>query len=337
MKHLASWFGAAFVRGVSWLPLPVLYALGDVAAVVLRRIVRYRRAVVDANLARAFPEKPAAERTQLARAYYRWLGELVAETLYARRMSAKAVRKRVRFSDDSLVRVYNRNHRAVLLLLGHWGNWEWAGHGAALLLNQPVAAVYRPLSDPVFDRLLRRLRTRFGRHIVPEDQLLQHLRASRQTAMLTFVLADQSPPKAGAHWLDFLGTPTPFHRGPEVMARRANLPVVYGSIRRLRRGYYEIDILPLAEDTAALPPGELTRNYALLLQASISSAPERWLWSHKRWKHAPEAAKVAGASSKTPHVATDSRQQILDANGQQNERHNAGKADHAPVPQPAVD
>jgi KDO2-lipid IV(A) lauroyltransferase len=56
------------------------------------------------------------------------------------------------------------------------------------------------------------------------------------------------------------------------------------SLRRLRRGYYEAECLPLAVGRVALAPGELTARYARLVEQDIRAHPAEWTWGHRRWK-----------------------------------------------------
>ena len=97
--------------------------------------------------------------------------------------------------------------------------------------------------------------------------------------------ADQSPSNASkSYWVTFLGRETAFLHGPEKYARMHNYPVVYVDVKRVKRGYYTLDVVELAENPASLPEGEVTLRYAKKLEEAIRKNPGSWLWSHKRWK-----------------------------------------------------
>ena len=100
------------------------------------------------------------------------------------------------------------------------------------------------------------------------------------------MIADQNPSnKEKAIWVDFLGIDTAFLHGPEVYALKLNYPVVYIDIKRVKKGFYEIELLPLVENPSIMQPGEITQLYAQAIEKRIQSAPQYWLWSHKRWKN----------------------------------------------------
>jgi len=71
--------------------------------------------------------------------------------------------------------------------------------------------------------------------------------------------------------------------GPEEIARVTHFPVFFIAMRRLARGYYEMEFQPLAAPESGRS-GELTERYARLVEQQIHAAPPDWPWSHKRWK-----------------------------------------------------
>lgn len=76
--------------------------------------------------------------------------------------------------------------------------------------------------------------------------------------------------------------------GSEQIARRLNQVVVFFAINRIKRGYYEVEILPVTEDPGSMAKYEITELQTRLLEAQILRNPEYWLWSHRRWKYSKE-------------------------------------------------
>jgi Kdo2-lipid IVA lauroyltransferase/acyltransferase len=99
------------------------------------------------------------------------------------------------------------------------------------------------------------------------------------------MVADQEPTTSEhKYWTRFLGRDTAFYMGPEEIARVTRFPVFFVAMRRLSRGYYEMQFQQLAEAGQVMPSGVLTERYARLVEAQIHAAPPDWPWSHKRWK-----------------------------------------------------
>jgi KDO2-lipid IV(A) lauroyltransferase len=72
--------------------------------------------------------------------------------------------------------------------------------------------------------------------------------------------------------------------GVEKLARRFNTAVLYYEIRRVKRGYYEIDTTVITENAAETKENEITDRHVALLEQTIRKSPQYWLWTHRRWK-----------------------------------------------------
>jgi len=88
-------------------------------------------------------------------------------------------------------------------------------------------------------------------------------------------------------WIPFLHQPTAVFLGAEELAKRHNMAVVYGSMRRMKRGHYSISMELLTDHPADLEPGEITRWHTAALERLLQDQPQYWLWSHNRWKLNP--------------------------------------------------
>jgi KDO2-lipid IV(A) lauroyltransferase len=158
-------------------------------------------------------------------------------------------------------------------------------YAMATVLGFPLDVAYKPMKSEVADRVLVAMRRRWGVNLVPAKNLLPDLLQRRHEVRAIAMLADQSPRTSEhQHWLRFLGRDTAFYAGPEHMARATRYGAIYVSLRRVRRGHYRAECLPLAETHEALMPGEFTERYARLVEKDILAAPDEWTWGHRRWK-----------------------------------------------------
>ena len=120
--------------------------------------------------------------------------------------------------------------------------------------------------------------------VVAESKAVENKRNGR--LFLAGFIGDQTPNRANLNfWMEFLNQDTPILVGTEKIARKFGLPVISLKMRKVRRGYYEVDFVDVCSDPGQLEPGELTRIHTRLLERYIREVPELWLWSHKRWKH----------------------------------------------------
>lgn len=108
---------------------------------------------------------------------------------------------------------------------------------------------------------------------------------NRNEVTATAFAADQTPPPETAYWTTFLNQDTPVFWGTEKIAQKFNYPVVYVTIRLVKRGHYEVDAELVYDDPKSTKEGEITEMHTRRLEQDIKKQPEIWLWSHRRWKH----------------------------------------------------
>ena len=273
-----------FIYLIAILPFNALYKVSDFLYHILR-ITGYRKEVVVNNLRNSFPEKNSAEIEVLCKKYYRYLCDLILETLKTLKMTEQEAREHCHFhSPEWLDRLY-REKRSIILVMGHYGNWELAGPSFTLNTKFQLVVIYRPLSNTYFERMMVGMRTNFGTRITPVNQTLRDMVANRGTITATAFIADQAAPQDKAYWTTFLNQDTPVFTGPEKLAVKFNYPVVYINMRRLRRGYYEVTPELLFEHPQQTSPNEISEGFMKRLENEIMIDPSVWLWSHRRWKH----------------------------------------------------
>lgn len=279
-------FSMLFFRLLSRLPFPMLYALSYLLYVLSYYILGYRREVVKSNLDLAFPRKTAAEKKAIARQFYRNLTDIIVETVKLLTISPEELARRVIISNPEVLLQHLDQGRSIVVMTGHQGNWEWLLQGCALLLGYEVDAVYKPLRNKFSEKLMLAIRRRFGPLPVPMQQLPRALVQRRSVVRIIAMVADQAPAPEMAHWLNFFGHDTPFFVGAAKIAQRTGFPVLFTRMQRLRRGYYQVHMAPIAQPPYA-PDAveEIIGRYAAAVQAAIEERPAEWLWSHKRWKH----------------------------------------------------
>ncbi len=287
MQAIAYYFALPFIYLISILPFPILYLLSDLVFVILYYITGYRKKVVTENLRKSFPEKSEKEIAELRRKFYRHLSDLFMETFKTLTISNSDMLRRCKMDEGSILlmkRLYDEN-RNIILVLGHSGNWEWGGNTFNLVCRQQLYVIYHPLQNKYFNRLIIDMRTRFGTKLIEMKSAFRDMLAFKNEVAATAFIADQTPPPEGAYWTKFLNQETPVFRGTEKIAIKLNSPIVFMSVRKLKRGYYELSAEMLLETPSTTSEGEISELHTRRLEKQILTQPETWLWSHRRWKH----------------------------------------------------
>ena len=276
--------------GLAYLPWSVLYGLSEGIYFLLAYVLRYRGRVVRENLRNSFPEKSAAEIERVGKAFYRHFAQVVVEILKLTVLTPAELGRRVRFTNPELMVRSLAGHQPLLALGSHMGNWEWVLAGAALAFPGRMAGVYKPLSNPFFEDFMCRLRARMGAEPVPMLATLRYLVRHKGQGRAVSLLTDQAAgPEDRPYWTRFLHQDTSFYSSADRLAAQFDCPALYASVRRVRRGYYEVTFvdLPHGRVAAAAPAGKfpITEAFARQLERDMQAAPEQYLWTHRRWKH----------------------------------------------------
>ncbi len=232
MQALSFYVAYAFIYVVASLPFSILYRLSDLLYYLLK-LSGYRKDVVITNLRNSFPEKSADEIKHLSDRYFQYLCDLLLETFKTLKMDEKESAKRCVFIKSEWIEKFRKEGRSVILVLGHYGNWEWAGPGFRLNSGIQLNVIYRPLSHPYFEKMMVRMRTRFGTRITPVNLTLRDMVAHRNQQTAIAFIADQSAQRA-AHWMTFRQQETAVFTGPEKLAITFDFSVLDIKISRLR-------------------------------------------------------------------------------------------------------
>lgn len=272
------------------LPLPLLYGLAALARPILMSLVRYRRSVVEDNIAQALPELNAAERKVLCKEFYRHFCNVAVESLRGLHLSPAQLAKRVELRNWEVVEPFLAQQQSLFMLTLHQGNWEWLLAAVAMRMPCPIDVIYKPLHNESVDRLMRESRARFDSRPIPFQQTIREVLRRRREFRAFAMVADQAPfKKDKMSWHMFLHRPAAFYLGPQKIAEATQYPVVFVHTRRLRRGYYEAHFEILAAPPIARGGSTVLDAYVAAVERAIRAQPETWLWSNRKWKHTPPA------------------------------------------------
>ncbi|MEO6548424.1 MAG: lysophospholipid acyltransferase family protein [Ferruginibacter sp.] len=287
MSAILYYLSLPFIYLLSLLPFPVLYLLSDVLYIILYYLVGYRKKLVFTNLKNAFPDKTTTELTILHKKFYHYFCDLFLETFKTLTISRKQMVKHCSFDSDAL-ELFNTlaaENKNIIIVMGHKGNWEWAGNTFSIFAKHQLYVIYHPLTNKYFNGLVCKMRQRFGTKLIPMKDTFRDMIKNRHELNATAFIADQSPNPAKAHWMNFLNQDTPVFMGTEKIAGKIKYPIVFVSVKKLTRGYYT-----LTAELLQMPPytdneGSITEAHTRKLEADIIEQPETWLWTHRRWKH----------------------------------------------------
>lgn len=251
---------------------------------------KHRRIILE-NLAIAFSEwlDPGQRRVLARRVMIRLMRMLFEIGRYAR-FSGEEMSRWVRVEGQEHIRDALAQGKGVLVLTAHFGNWEYLPIGADLI-QVPLSIVYRPLDFQPLDRVIARLRSKFGAELIPSSRgamrgILRALAKGRIVAMLM----DQNVDWYEGVWVDFFGKPACTNKGMAVIAIKTGAPVVPVFMLPDGDNRFVITFQPAMHlSVTGDRTSDIETNTALftqVIEAMIRRHPDQWFWVHQRWKTA---------------------------------------------------
>lgn len=282
---MSSFLFHTLIYPLSFLPLRVLYLFGDLFYFILISVFPYRKKVIDGNLKRSFPEKSEKEIKQLRRKFYRHFADILMEGVKNLSISQKELKRRIQVKNPEVMQALYNQKKSVLLVSGHYNNWEWLITAQNVLFPHQAVGIGTPLSNPFWDQKLNELRSRNGMIILHSKNVKINFEQLKNDCTATLILSDQSPGDSKkSYWMEFLNQQTAVLFGCEQLAHTYNQAVVFYHMRKVRRGYYEMELQLITDNPSSCSWGKITEKHARLLEKVIQENPAYWVWSHKRWK-----------------------------------------------------
>jgi KDO2-lipid IV(A) lauroyltransferase len=276
----------------------VLQALSFEAASAFARFLAWlayhvdkrHRLVALENVEKAFPGRYSdAERDALVRQVYRHFCTLVVEIVHIpRKLHVGNWKDHIVLDDGKRIVECLLSGRPLLIVTGHFGNWEMAGYALGLF-GFTTHAIARPLDNPYLDDFLRSFREGTGQKLLAKHGDFERMEEILRTGGVIATLADQDAGQRGL-FVDFFGRPASTHKAVALMALEHQVPMIVVGTPRLDGRYHILTadaIYPEDYDRTPDAVRAITQRFTSDLEALVRRAPEQYFWLHRRWKHQP--------------------------------------------------
>jgi KDO2-lipid IV(A) lauroyltransferase len=218
---------------------------------------------------------------------YQNLGITLVELLTIDTYDFNSTSPKVYYSNIEIIKQAKEKGNGVILLSGHFGNWELLAFSASVLLEEALHIVIKYQMNPYTDKYLRNLRQRSGNELIDMNKAgLTMVKAIKNNNIIA-MLSDQRAGKNEGFKLEFLGREASTYKAPALLALKFKTPIIVGFAVRDKRNNYkvhliELDHSDLEDNTEGVE--ELTKRYLSLLENAIRENPGLWAWQHNRWK-----------------------------------------------------
>jgi KDO2-lipid IV(A) lauroyltransferase len=282
------------------LPFSGASALGAATGRLAFALLGRRRRIAVGNVRAALGDPTrGSSAEEVARLAFIQLGRSFVEFLWLRGRSPEELLRRVTFEGYEPLAERARAGKGMILVTGHYGNWELLG-AALRALGYPVRYLLPPQSNPGSDAYLDSVRRSLGIESTKIGfGMREALRAIRSGDFLA-MLPDQDARRIGLH-VPFFGRPASTHTGPARLAVRSGCPIAVGFLVRAASGRFHTRLEAILEPRSGAPEQEeiarLTAELTTLIEAAVRRHPDHWYWLHRRWKTLPPRPAEAAVST----------------------------------------
>jgi KDO2-lipid IV(A) lauroyltransferase len=253
---------------------------------VLYHIIGYRKEVVRANLNRTGFGNDPVKRLAIEKAVYKHFCDLYLETFKSLTLSKRQIQKRFVVHNTSIMQDLALQGKSVIMMCGHYASYEWL-LSMGYYSDHTAYGIYAPLANSYFDKLVIKARRRYGAFLIPRRETVATIKKhaeSNHLALYGFA-SDQSPHiRKKTYFRSFFGTEVPVFTGAERIAKEHDIPVLMAKVRRVKRGFYETEIIVLSKNPKEVKDYEITDRFTEELESLIKEDPSHYLWTHNRFK-----------------------------------------------------
>ncbi len=291
MKFITHFIITPLLIFISWLPFRVLYLISDLFYYLLYYVIKYRRKVVRKNLELSKVAKSTKDLIRIEKKFYRHLTDVFFEMFKFYSISPEEMKKRFYIENPEIFYQLEKKNKSVMFMTSHYGGFEWF-----LSINYHVPqlpfAVYTPLSNKSLDSLIKKFRLRHGSKLISRYKAGSYIKKQikENKLFLYGMAADQSAQiRSITYWKEFLGVKVPVFTGSERIAKQHDIPVVFGKVVKIKRGYYKVVVDLISEFPNEYKNYQITDIYLKKLEKQIREIPEYYYWTHNRFKHKDKA------------------------------------------------
>jgi KDO2-lipid IV(A) lauroyltransferase len=269
----------------------------DFLAWLAYHVDRRHQLVADDNLKHAFGSQlTPGQRDRLVRGIYRHFCRFVVEMVHLpRRLSVATWKDHLELVGGERIVGALLADRPLMLVTGHFGNWEMAGYALGLF-GFSTYAIARRIDNPYLDRFLATFRQRTGQTILDKNDDYGRIQKVLADGGVMATLSDQDAGRRGLY-VDFFGRPASTHKAIALLSLEYNVPLlVVGTPKVGEPMRYQIvaEDLILPEEYAGRADAvrAITQRFTTALERLVRRHPEQYFWLHRRWKHQPQPRKA---------------------------------------------
>ncbi|MCK5698169.1 MAG: LpxL/LpxP family Kdo(2)-lipid IV(A) lauroyl/palmitoleoyl acyltransferase [Gammaproteobacteria bacterium] len=286
-KYWLLWIGLGLLRMLMFLPYPAIMFLGKQLGILFYFIAKYRRHIIQTNIALCFPELSAKEKTQLIKENFIQMGYTLVENPLCWWGSERQVLHRSTIIGLEHLQTALDNKHGVLLLSAHFAALEIGGR---ITSNEiPLTFMYRQHKNKLFEWFQRKSREGQSDGMIERKEVRATIKALRNQKPVWYA-ADQDYGRKHSVFAPFFGVSAATITATSDFAKLGKAVVIpFFTYRKKDASGYIIELLAPIEHYPSNNPIKDATRVNKIFETAIKKAPEQYLWAHRRFKTRPES------------------------------------------------
>ncbi len=274
---------------INFLPEGFALWLGRQLGRLIFYLDRGHRKVALENLQTALgEEKPKRELGTIAKRAFQNLGMMAIEFFRIPKLETEDFKKKVSVEGlEEALRLLEKK-KGVLLLIGHFGNWELMGLMSKVIGN-PIMVIAKPMKKNRWvDEWITKIRNAAGLEVISNVNASRKVMKALSQNRVVGILIDQRAKRSEGIWADFFGKKAPTTPGLAILAMKTGAPVL--PVFMVRNGFQNHRLL-IKKPLELIRTGHLkkdveanTQLFNDTLESMIRQYPDQWFWVHRRWE-----------------------------------------------------
>ncbi len=278
--------GFAFISYLLGTKLSIQF--GKLVGNVFRFVSKKRFDITIENLTYAFPNLNKNEINNIGIKSYHNLGITFVEFVQMKNWDLDFIYKKISFENLDLVDKAIEKGKGVIILSGHYGNWELLAFSAGIYFKNEVNLIALDQSNKYINKYLNEIRTSKGNKVISMDKAARRIVSLLSKGQMIALLVDQSATEDKDIYIDFFGRSASTYEAPASLALKFNSTLLMALPVRNEKYNYKVKMIEIEHsDLENNKEGiyELSKRHLKILENQIQERPDLWSWQHRRWKH----------------------------------------------------
>jgi len=278
------------LRLLEAIPLSIVAFFLEGIMLIVWAVDRKHRRIARINLKIAFPEIDEKEARRIIRYCYMRIGTSAAEFLHIPKMDDRYIREHFRIEGLEYIEKSKREGRPILVMTGHFGNWELSSHLYSMQVA-PMAFIVKQLRSPILDAIVTERRQFRGNTVIKQTESAKQVVRFLHKKVMVGILIDQNVDRHRGVLVELFGRKTYTTDGIARLALALQAAIHPGFIFRNPENKFchTLWFGPAVPIDPDIPKEEeiirLTRRCNQELEKVIQRAPDQWMWFQPRWKN----------------------------------------------------